>query len=311
VFNTTMICVAAAIVFGILALFSAKYRLLAKEAWGCVFRKVTLRPCQSGLDRRVRMGATLAFSKRSPALGRAVYKVFPVLSFLLVALTIVSFAYLAWGGYNYALYGNCNGPGSTGFCVFDPGGPGVSEDAQCSEVPHTPEAIIIPTAEELRDFKELNPSGTRTVVFFGCYSCEYTREGAPAVLDLASERADIRFILVDFPLVQHANSTLAANAANCVYDEWPQLYTEYARALYDADLAAGLPEVSLDYDPRAVQSCALLDHPRVVSGRALGEKNGLYGTPTYIIGGKAYVSPLNKRALRSLVDRAPLDAQSE
>jgi len=49
-----MICVVALIVFGILGIFSAKYRVIAKEAFDCVFRKITLRKCDSRLDSRLK-----------------------------------------------------------------------------------------------------------------------------------------------------------------------------------------------------------------------------------------------------------------
>lgn len=299
-----MICVAAAIIFGVLAIFSAKYRALAKEAWSCVFRKVTLRPCQSGLDRRVRMQTTIALSKRSPALGRAVHKAFPALSFLLVALTILSLGYVVYGGVNYVLYGNCNGPGSTGFCVFDPNGPGSSELAECSEVPHTPDTIRIPSPDELTGFKVLNPAGTKTIVFIGCYACPYTREGASAMLDFAEDNTDVRVLLVDFPLTQHEGALLAANAANCAYDSDESSFASYARELYIANLSNGLPPNTSE----AITACATDEHARVTQGIELGKDIGVYGTPTYIIGGKAYVGPLNERSLRKLAKNAPLDS---
>lgn len=297
-----MICVAALIVFTVLALFSARYRSLAKEAWACVFLKVRLRACNSGLDKRVRMMAVAPFLKRSPVTARVVYKVFPVLSFIFVALTIVSVIYIAWGGYNYALYGNCNGPGSTGFCVFDPSGPGSSAVPECSEVPHTPDSIMIPTTEQLEGFKVFNPGGENTVVFVGCYACHYTREGASAFLDVMTERTDTRFVLVDFPLSQHENSDLAANAANCAFDQDSTQYVEYARTLYAVNLSQGLPRpstVSLDFDAIAV--CAQNEHSRVFAGKELGILMQVYGTPTYIINGEAYVGPLNERSLQKLI----------
>lgn len=299
VFAHYMICVAALIVFTVLALFSARYRSLAKEAWACVFLKVRLRPCTSGLDKRVRMMAVAPFLKRSPKTARVVYAVFPAISFLFVLLTIVSLIYLVWGGYNYALYGNCNGPGSAGFCVFDPNGTESSVVPECSEIPHTPESIIIPTEAQLAGFKMINPDAATTVVFIGCYSCPYTREGSDALLAVIDARPDVRFVLIDFPLVQHANSTLAANAGNCVYDADSTGYLTYARLLYSTDLAQGLP-FTLDRD--AIMSCAQTEHQRVAAGKTLGLAMNVYGTPTYIIDGKAYVGPLNKRSLLKLID---------
>jgi len=49
-----MICVLAMIVFGIMAIFSASHRPIAKEAFDCVFRRITLKKCKSGLDVRLK-----------------------------------------------------------------------------------------------------------------------------------------------------------------------------------------------------------------------------------------------------------------
>ena len=300
-----MICVAALIVFAFLALFSAKYRPLAKEAFSCVFLKLRLRPCQSGLDRRVRMAATMPFVKRTPKLAKFVYSSFPVLSAIFVILTVASAAYVAYGGYNYLLYGNCNGPGSSGFCVFDPNGAGESlVSEKCTDHPNTPEALIIPTEAELAGFKTFHAEQTKTVVFFGCYSCEYTRKAAPALFAVMDKRPDVRFVLIDFPLPRHAGSTLAANAANCVFDQDPALYRSYAQALFAANLSQGLPDpstISNSIDPSALALCANTTHSRVAQGTELGKDIGLYGTPTYFINGKAYVGPLNERALNKLI----------
>ena len=53
-FFFAMICFVALIVFGILGIFSAKYREIAREAFSCVFLKMTLRKCDSRLDERLR-----------------------------------------------------------------------------------------------------------------------------------------------------------------------------------------------------------------------------------------------------------------
>lgn len=300
-----MICVAALIVFTLLAAFSAKYRSLAKEAWQCVFLKVRLRPCQSGLDKRVRMQASMPFIKRSPKVGRFVYKSFPILSWLFVILTVLSLGYVVYGGVNYALYGNCNGPGSEGFCVFDPGGPGVSETGECTEVPHSPEALIKPLEENLSGLKTINPDADFTVIFFGCYSCPYTREAATPLFETIERNPDVRFVLIDFPIERHANATLAANAGNCAYDQQPLAYPAYARLLYEQDLAHGLPQPPLDaslaIDFEAVSTCAETTHSRTAQGIALGKQTGVYGTPTYFIGDHAVVGPLNRRSLEKLI----------
>ena len=114
-----VLCIVALVVFGILGIFSAKYRSLAGEAFQCVFRMVTLRPCESTLNERLKaqiVSKTLSFS---PAVARGVNRHFEALSWVFILLFFASLAYSALGVYNYWAFGNCNGPGASGFCAFD------------------------------------------------------------------------------------------------------------------------------------------------------------------------------------------------
>ena len=69
-----MICVIALIVFSILGIFSATHRKLAAEAFGCVFKKATLRKCASGMDVKIKGKITGTFMKYSPKLAKVIYK---------------------------------------------------------------------------------------------------------------------------------------------------------------------------------------------------------------------------------------------
>lgn len=53
-----MLCLAALVVFSILGIFSASYRPLAREAFNCVFRKMTLRSCNTGFDQKIKTKLT-------------------------------------------------------------------------------------------------------------------------------------------------------------------------------------------------------------------------------------------------------------
>ncbi len=113
-----MICFVALIVFGIMGVFSAYYRRLAKEAFECVFRTVTLRPCDTGFDKKMKAKITGKLSKKSPKLGRVVYKHFAVFSWIMVVITLVSMVLSAQAVYNIIVYNNCNGPNSNEACVI-------------------------------------------------------------------------------------------------------------------------------------------------------------------------------------------------
>ena len=113
-----VVCVIALIVFAVMGIFSATHRAVAKEAFECIFNRVQLKPCASGLDRRLKSQVTGKFLKRSPAAGRFVYRHFELISWLFIIITVVSLAYSAFFTFNYFAYGNCEGPQATGMCVY-------------------------------------------------------------------------------------------------------------------------------------------------------------------------------------------------
>jgi len=115
-----VICVIALVVFSLLGLFSTAHRQLAKEAFDCVFKRMTLRKCTTGFDQKMKMRITTGLLKRSKALGSFVFKYFEVISWVFTVLMFVSFALFAVGIYNYVAFGNCNGPNSTEGCILPP-----------------------------------------------------------------------------------------------------------------------------------------------------------------------------------------------
>src|SRR3990167_9583355 len=116
-----MICLIALPILAIMALFSATHRRLFLEAIDCVFRKATLRKCQTGLDERLKSKISGRLINYSPKIGGFVFRRFEILSFIFLILMIASLLFSAQGIYNYIKYGNCNGVNSEDFCIFNLG----------------------------------------------------------------------------------------------------------------------------------------------------------------------------------------------
>ena len=114
-----MICLIALIVFGILGIFSVAYRQIAKEAFDCVFRRVTLRNCESGLDKRLKSQITGKLMRKSPKIARFSFRHFEIISWVFTILMVISLIYSVLGGYNFIMYGNCNGEDSQEICVYN------------------------------------------------------------------------------------------------------------------------------------------------------------------------------------------------
>jgi len=120
-----MICVIALFVFAVLGIFSTKYRSLAKEAFRCTFLKITLRPCETGLDDMIKSKLTSKLLTRTPKLAKFVYKNFGLLSTAFTLLFFASMAYSAYSLYNLFVYGTCDPSGGVceittiaGLCIL-------------------------------------------------------------------------------------------------------------------------------------------------------------------------------------------------
>ncbi len=113
-----MFCLAALIVFSILGVFSATHRQLAKEAFNCVFRRLTLRPCDTGFDDKIKGKIIGKLLSKSPKLAKAVHQHWEIISWLLVILFFTSLFLTSRSIYNLVKYKTCD-PTNPQSCVFN------------------------------------------------------------------------------------------------------------------------------------------------------------------------------------------------
>ena len=117
-----VLCVGALVVFSVMSVGSAKYKKLAREALRCVFKTLTLSPCDVALEQRVK-GKITAKLLGTPRLARVFYRTFTVVSWLFTLTFFASLIYSAYSFYNFFVYGSCE-PGSVcvltfiGWCIF-------------------------------------------------------------------------------------------------------------------------------------------------------------------------------------------------
>lgn len=106
-----VLCIIALVVFSILGIFSGHYRGLAKDAFKCVFLMVQLKPCNVGLEEKIKSKVT---SKLMiiPSLARFFYKYFKQISWAFTISFFASLGYSAYGIYNLLAIGRCD-PNST------------------------------------------------------------------------------------------------------------------------------------------------------------------------------------------------------
>lgn len=103
-----MFCIAAFIVLLVLGAISAKYRKLLKKSWGCVTRRVTFRPCDTGFSEELKATILAPIAVKKPRLVKPAEILIQILSVLIVLTTIWSLLYVAKAGASYYVYGTCS-----------------------------------------------------------------------------------------------------------------------------------------------------------------------------------------------------------
>jgi len=314
--TTTMICIIALIVFGTLAIFSAKYRPLAKEALDCVFRRVTLRKCRSGLDKRLKSTITGKVMRKHPTLARFIYKHFEIISWAFLILLIASIVQTSISVYNYAAYGNCNGPDEEGFCIFDPLGnnhPALSETSVCPATTggRGEQQLQPPPLTTIKNNPKTGSANAPvTIIEFGCFSCPNTAKQAPAVKKLIEHfGTQIQFIYVDFPLEQHPYAYEAALAAQCVYEQDPLTYWHYHFLLFQRQKDFSLENFKqwaeeLGINPQQYDECMNNNETRRFIDQDIqaGITAGIYGTPTFFINNEPLVGVKPYKLLKAKIE---------
>ncbi len=302
-----MICIIALVVFGILGIFSAKYRTIAKEAFDCVFRRLTLRKCTTGLDKRLKSQITGKFMRKHSDLGKVLYKHFEAISWIFTIVLIVSLGYSAYSVGNFFIYGNCNGPIPDAFCIFDPfksGGQGeeCTIEGQTGEItgvlnvhPHDP--AIGPESAKV------------TIIEAGCFVCPYTKQAVPVVKQIISTYGDkVRFVYKDFPMSStHPGAQETAEASHCAHEQGK--YWEYHDLLFEnqgdtefEDLLGFAGQLGLDTEHF---SDCLTSHKyksQVDADFAEAFAIGVYGTPTFFINEQVVVGPKTFNEFKQIID---------
>lgn len=103
-----MFCIAAFIVLTIIGIFSARYRKLAKKAWGCTIRRVTFRPCDTSFKEETKNRLLSHVAKKTPKLVKTADIGIEIASFALVVLTLWSLFVVIESGLNLYVWGTCN-----------------------------------------------------------------------------------------------------------------------------------------------------------------------------------------------------------
>jgi len=298
-----MLCFVALIIFGLLGIFSASHRELAREAAKCVFRRITFRPCNTTFQDKAKGKILGWLLRKSPILARIFNKYSEVLSWIFIILMVWSTVWVARGAYNFYAYGSCNGLNSSSFCVFDPTGKNnqtSSVGSNCrTSAPKVDKLTMVPL--NLAGYPLLKTGDKNKIVFIGCYSCDYTREAYPWMMDLM-QKYPIDFTFIHFP-VKEGTDYLTAYAY-CAYNQDKEKFWRLNELLFNSPKASVVDKnytesliKNLGFDLNKVQACV---NSEATKNKILDQyeeikQTGIFGTPTIFINGQPFVGPKPER----------------
>ena len=300
-------CIIGIVIFGILGIFSAKYRYYFRESLHCIRRQAMLKPCDTEFDNKMKAKITANLMKVSPFVSRIVFRRFALISWIFVIMLFASIAMTGAGVYNWWAYGNCNGPESSEFCIFNLDSTSVSQgDESC--VDPTLARDLLPVGPGTGNPFTGPGDAKVTVTEFGCYACAYTKKTEPIVKEMLRKYEDrIRFVFRVFPLPNHEGSRIAGEASYCAWEQRQDFtYHDKIFSIQDNLAKEKLTELASDLglDTEAFSQC--LEEGRyaekVEENRNDGMQSGIYGTPTFFIGNKYVVGPTGFRELERIIE---------
>jgi protein-disulfide isomerase len=294
-----MFCVISFIVLSILGVFSAENRSLAREALDCVLRRVTLRPCNTGFDEKMKAKILGFVITKTETGARILNRFFEPLSWIFVLLFLGSAFFAVRGVYLFYVTGSCNGLNQSGFCVFDPTG-------QSNQISNVGEScpVVLPGEDpvslkgvNLDGFPVLNEEGEKSIVFIGSYGCEYSRKAYPVVRQLAEKNA-AKFTFLYYPVKE--SSDFLAKVGYCAYRQDAEKYWSLVDTFFTAERSQIEDESFIrqtlseaGYNADAILFCAGDPQTEWAVKKQLSEvvKTRFFGTPTVFIQNEVLIGP--------------------
>lgn len=180
---------------------------------------------------------------------------------------------------------------------------------QAMEKKNAPLSPEVAKAQAAGDVPSFGPDDAKvTVVEYSDFQCPYCTKAAAVVKKLKENYADkVRFVFRQYPLPMHPDAPLASEAALAAHEQgkfWPmhdKLF-ENQRALSREDLEKYAQEIGLNMGKfkEALDSDEYADE--VKRDMELGQKVGVSGTPTMIVGTKRVANPTDYATVSKMID---------
>ena len=112
-----MLCLLSFMVFGFLGIFFTGYRELAKQSLDCFRQRVKTGDCDADFEAELKATIIGKAMERDRRLAKFLNNYMDYITWMLLALLLLSAGIMALGIYNFILYGDCS-PGTEGGCAL-------------------------------------------------------------------------------------------------------------------------------------------------------------------------------------------------
>ncbi|MGH1414635.1 MAG: DsbA family protein [Pelagimonas sp.] len=169
------------------------------------------------------------------------------------------------------------------------------EEQQAAQQERADETLVADNAEALYNdgysFVDGNPDGDVTIVEFLDYRCGYCRKAHPEVAELIEKDGNIRLIVKEFPILGEASMISARFAIATQIVGGDEAYKAVHEALIamkgnpgKSPLVRLAGTLGLDGDAIWAETESEEVTRRIAETRALGQKMGINGTPSFAFG---------------------------
>ena len=155
-----------------------------------------------------------------------------------------------------------------------------------------------------------SPSAKITLVEFADYECPHCRRFQPVLHQILDEfRSDVKLYFKHYPLPQHTNARLAAEAAVAAqkqgkFWQFQDKLWEKSEELTPAEIEKCAKEIGLDVAKFRQDMASEAVKARVQKDRSDGAAAGLQATPTLYINGREYTDGRDSDSLREWIKDA-------
>jgi protein-disulfide isomerase len=155
-----------------------------------------------------------------------------------------------------------------------------------------------------------SPTAKITLVEFADYECPHCRRFQPVLHQILDEfRSDVKLYFKHYPLPQHTNARLAAEAAVAAqkqgkFWQFQDKLWEKSEELTPAEIEKAAKEIGLDVTKFRQDMSSEPVKARVQKDRSDGAAAGLQATPTLYINGREYTDGRDSDSLREWIKDA-------